>query len=315
MNQNTGFPEDYNQLNCPVIGMGGFSKVFLVRHRTLGQVAVKEQHKSRSRLELSGAIFDVWRAEQAALEGIGAHAHIVRLYAHWVVDEFRYLSLQYARDNLLAVLKVSHGRLSEELARVVFRQMADALNYAHAAGFVHRDIKLDNILLLEPWTRDPSRIHVLIGDWGFAAPWHALRSFSHHLGTDLYNPPEIHMRCKYCGPEVDVWGMGVVLWCLLAGFFPMSLAELREFPSIVEPRSGVPMVLHAKIAKVALSEEARDLFHCIFKTNPANRISSSNLLRHPWVLGRKLKRNPLTKFMSSSYSAFPRSFAKSLSSS
>jgi 5'-AMP-activated protein kinase catalytic alpha subunit len=78
---------------------------------------------------------------------------------------------------------------------------------------VHRDIKLENILL------DSNRAMKLI-DFGLAAFYAPGKKLRVHCGSPSYAAPEIVARKQYEGPPVDVWSLGVVLFAMLAGFLP-----------------------------------------------------------------------------------------------
>lgn len=81
------------------------------------------------------------------------------------------------------------------------------------AQVVHRDIKLENILL------DSNRSMKLI-DFGLAAFYAPGKKLRVHCGSPSYAAPEIVARKLYEGPPVDVWSLGVVLFAMLAGFLP-----------------------------------------------------------------------------------------------
>lgn len=95
--------------------------------------------------------------------------------------------------------------------------MLDALEYMHSEKVVHRDLKLDNILV-------DKYLNLKIADFGFAKfkSIHRLKSFK---GSNLYMAPEIIEGKTYDGVAVDIFSTAVVLFILVLGFFPFKQAK------------------------------------------------------------------------------------------
>lgn len=110
---------------------------------------------------------------------------------------------------------ISHGRLRERVARKFARQIGSALEYCHKNSVVHRDLKIENILISQTG-------NIKIIDFGLSN----LYDPSSHLGTfcgSLYfAAPELLNAKVYTGPEVDVWSFGVVLYVLVCGKVPFD---------------------------------------------------------------------------------------------
>ena len=107
------------------------------------------------------------------------------------------------------------ARLDEDETRVLFGQLCLAVHYLHEKGIVHRDLKLENILLDE-------RCRVKLGDFGFTREYERGTYLETFCGTTGYASPEMLMGKKYMGPEVDIWSMGIILYCLLTGTLPFD---------------------------------------------------------------------------------------------
>lgn len=123
---------------------------------------------------------------------------------------------------------ISHGRLKEKQARKFSRQIASALDYCHRNSIVHRDLKIENILISK--TGD-----IKIIDFGLSnlfAPRGHLKTF---CGSLYFAAPELLQAKQYTGPEVDVWSFGIVLYVLVCGKVPF---DDQSMPA-----------LHAKIKK------------------------------------------------------------------
>lgn len=164
----------------------------------------------------------------------------------------------------------SQRRLEDGLARRLYRQVVDGVNYLHERLVVHRDLKLENLLL------DRAGEAVKIIDFGFATQVAGrdakLRAF---CGTPSYMAPEIVRGEPYSGFATDVWALGVVLFAILCGSLPFS--------------GCTEMQLYAKIRRgvfpcpEALGEPARRLVKGSLRYDPPTRPSTSQVLRHPWL--------------------------------
>jgi serine/threonine protein kinase KIN1/2 len=110
---------------------------------------------------------------------------------------------------------ISHGRLMEKQARKFSRQIGSALDYCHHHSVVHRAITLENILISK--TGDIKLVG--FGQNNFFSPTGYLTTA---VGSTYFVPPEILEGRPYSGPEVDVWGFGIVLYTLVCGRVPFD---------------------------------------------------------------------------------------------
>jgi len=128
---------------------------------------------------------------------------------------------------------VEKGRLSEDETRLIFGQLCLAVAYLHENNIVHRDLKLENVLMDE-------RCRVKLGDFGFTREFERGAFMETFCGTTGYAAPEMLQGKKYQGPgvfrgvfqdfmpktfgviEVDVWSLGIILYTLLTGTLPFD---------------------------------------------------------------------------------------------
>ena len=87
--------------------------------------------------------------------------------------------------------------------------------YCHSRCIAHRDIKLENLLM------DEQGILKII-DFGFSTCIPNDKMVKMFCGTPSYMAPEIVLKKEYCGPPADVWALGVLLYALLCGYFPVQ---------------------------------------------------------------------------------------------
>ena len=110
---------------------------------------------------------------------------------------------------------ISHGRLRERAARKFARQIASALFYCHRNSIVHRDLKIENILISKAG-------NCKIIDFGLSNLFSPYDHLSTFCGSLYFAAPELLNAKVYTGPEVDVWSFGIVLYVLVCGKVPFD---------------------------------------------------------------------------------------------
>ena len=136
---------------------------------------------------------------------------MIRLFE--VVDQptRRLLIMQYSSGGDLCRYVRDKRRLAEPEAQRLFVQIVAGLAYCHACGIVHRDVKLDNILL-------DARRNVKLVDFGFSVSFRPGQKLKKACGSPSYAAPEIVSRRPYAPQGVDVWSLGVVLYAMVCGY-------------------------------------------------------------------------------------------------
>jgi serine/threonine protein kinase len=105
-----------------------------------------------------------------------------------------------------------------------------ALNYLHSRNIVHRDIKLENVLMQ---TKDKDDLAIKITDFGFAKMFDPKRGLTDILGSPLYMAPEILLKKSY-GTSVDIWASGVLLHILMVGEPPYIAESKKEIFELIK---------------------------------------------------------------------------------
>ena len=120
-----------------------------------------------------------------------------------------------AGDELYNYL-LRHGALPVEKVQRIFTQLVGAVAYVHNLSCVHRDLKLENILL-------DKNENVKLCDFGFTRKYEGKSSYLQTFcGTVCYSAPEMLKGEKYAGEKVDVWSLGIILYALLTGELPFD---------------------------------------------------------------------------------------------
>ncbi|WVQ80301.1 hypothetical protein IAT38_002406 [Cryptococcus sp. DSM 104549] len=163
---------------------------------------------------------------------------------------------------------ISHGRLRERAARKFARQIGSALDYCHHNSIVHRDLKIENILISKNG-------NIKLIDFGLSNLYSPSRHLSTFCGSLYFAAPELLNAKAYTGPEVDVWSFGIVIYVLVCGKVPF---DDQSMPA-----------LHAKIKRGLveypswLSSDVKSLLSRMLVTNPAERASLAEVLSHPFM--------------------------------
>ncbi|HEX7842693.1 MAG TPA: serine/threonine-protein kinase, partial [Kofleriaceae bacterium] len=246
------------------LGRGGMGTVYAVVHDEIGKrAALKVLHR---RL-LPGVNSERMLLEARVVNQVG-HPNIVDIFETGKLDDGRpYIVMERLCGHSLAA-RADEGRLHSDLVIAILLQICDALIAAHAAGVVHRDLKLDNVFLIDN-PDDPPTPRVKLLDWGIAKVIH--HDVRHTIdgqlvGTPQYLSPE-QARGQAVSPETDVYSLGVMAYELFLEQLPfeaetaaevmaMHLREAPPLPSNLWP--DVPPALEALLlAMLAKQPEQR----------------------------------------------------------
>lgn len=176
--------------------------------------------------------------------------------------------LEYASGGEVFDYLVEHGRMKEKEARQKFRQILSAVEYCHARGIVHRDLKAENLLL-------DANMNVKIADFGFSNHFSTGTKLDTFCGSPPYAAPELFQGRKYDGPEVDVWSLGVILYTLISGSLPFDGQNLRELRErVLRGRYRVPFYM---------STECEQFLKRFLVVVPAKRTTLRRAMDESWV--------------------------------
>lgn len=204
----------------------------------------------------------------------------MRLYDVIETDKYIGIILEYASGGELFDHILAHRYLKEKDAAKLFSQLVSGVWYIHQKKIVHRDLKLENLLL------DRHR-NVIITDFGFA------NRFEHRsddlmqtsCGSPCYAAPELVIsEGLYVGSAVDIWSCGVILYAMLAGYLPFD-----DDPA--NPDGDNINLLYKYIVNTPLSfpdyisEEARDLLCMMLVPDPTRRADLRSIMAHSWLSG------------------------------
>jgi serine/threonine protein kinase len=148
------------------------------------------------------------------------------------------------------------------LVRSLFGSLVSAVDYVHKLGYVHRDIKLENVFV-------DANYQVYLGDWGFACPIKKLTI--NRIGSLSYAAPEIISDLP--NQKSDIWSLGVIFYAM----------HMKRLPFVSDkPNELCQMILSGQYSSIKSSYEAQSLLSSMLILKPESRISAEQILNHAY---------------------------------
>ena len=287
-NKNKKYPETNLQFYKygRLIGQGAFGKVNLGLNILTGRVVAI---KSFNKLNLNSNSENMKKIlyETNLMKKLN-HPNITKILELFEDKEYILIIMEYINGgNLFSFLK-KRRKVSEKTAKFLFKQIILGIKHIHSHNIVHRDIKLENILI-------DLNNNIKICDFGIgrvlSSPDQLLYD---QCGTPMYIAPEILLSTKqtgYKGFPVDIWSSGIALYILLSGTLPFSFKNGNSI-SIEESEKNndnnseelqFNIVNNSPKNIENISDEARDLLKGLLNKNPSKRLTCDEILAHPWL--------------------------------
>ncbi|TNV85659.1 hypothetical protein FGO68_gene1132 [Halteria grandinella] len=207
---------------------------------------------------------------------------ILKLLEMYEDQERLFLVLEYQQEGSLLTGLMKNQSLNEMQVKIVMGQLLLTLDFIHKRGIIHRDIKLDNILINKI---EEQEYNVKIADFGLA-------TFGGKMGSDGEGQNLLHLKCGtpgYAAPEIlrdhgysfksDIFSLGSVLFNLLTGCYLFSGATQEEL--LLKNKECLIDDLLNQIA-LNMSPLCLDLLRKMLSVEPSNRPSAAQALEHPW---------------------------------
>lgn len=237
------------------IGRGGTADVYLAQDRYLdnAQLAIKVL---RTNYQTDPIAIQRFQREARAMAELN-HPHIVRILDIGEVDAQQYIAMEYIDGVDLKRYIKERAPLSNDEALRIMGQILPAIDLAHKEGFIHRDLKPQNILL----TADG---YVKVTDFGIAYAFSetALTQTNSVLGTVHYLSPE-QARGSQASEQSDIYALGIILFEMLTGKLPfegdstVSVAlqhYQKPMPSVRQYNANVPQALENVIYRATAKD-------------------------------------------------------------
>lgn len=250
-----------------VLGKGSFGTVYYATHRVTGQtVALKEVLESA----LSDRVLSRLQMEISCQRAVDS-PYVVKLLDSFSLSSGQYIALEYCAGGDLEKYLKRHGPVEEQVAQKWIRQLAQGFQELKTKKIMHRDLKVQNILL----TEDSPEAIVKLGDFGMSKVMEEDLTTT-RLGSPIYMAPEMFDLGSKYDLKADMWSFGFVCYQMLTGELPISAKFKSEIPSAQKALKPIPLTL---------SPACRELLAGMLEYDPGERISFDALATHPFVVG------------------------------
>eukprot|EP00929_Paragymnodinium_shiwhaense_P081455 TRINITY_DN42621_c1_g1_i1.p1 TRINITY_DN42621_c1_g1~~TRINITY_DN42621_c1_g1_i1.p1 ORF type:complete len:877 (-),score=179.12 TRINITY_DN42621_c1_g1_i1:162-2792(-) len=262
-----------------MLGKGAFGEVYEAQYKGTGQTyAMKVLRKQR----IFGKQLVNYAVTERNLLSYIRHPFIVRLHFAFQTPSLLVLVLEYCPGGNLSSLLKREERLYDNLARVYMGEIFLAIEHLHERNVVYRDLKPENVVL-------DSERHAMLTDFGLSKEGvHGPKGTKSFCGSVAYLAPEVLLRVGH-GPQVDLYGLGVLLFELLTGSPPYYNRERQKlFRNIQSAQLQVPSYV---------SVVAGALIYALMQRDPSKRLGAartSDVRQHPYFtsinFGKLLRR-------------------------
>ncbi|XP_061606860.1 serine/threonine-protein kinase 33 isoform X2 [Phyllopteryx taeniolatus] len=261
------------------LGHGSYGVVYEGTHiRTQTQWAIKTVCKA----EPGSTKIKMLEQEIKILKQV-AHPNILHLEEIYETAQMTYLITELCVGGELKQVLQHKQFFPEEEARHIIGCLADAITYLHKKNIMHRDLKLENILVKNSLDDYNGKLDIKVADFGLSVKTLGVGSeniLSDVCGTPIYMAPEMMSQRGYTH-WCDMWSVGVIMYILLCGEPPFVSKSkenrLKEIRTI-----GVQF---SSPIWDTVSDAAKTVVTCLLKENPAYRMSANQLRDNPWITG------------------------------
>lgn len=212
------------------------------------------------------------------------HPHVVKVLDLCEDEDDIYIALELIKHgNLLEVLSKMERKkipITEKHAADIIYQILLAINYIHASNIVHRDLKLENIMVdVVAGENGEANLICKVTDFGFACMMDPKKKINLSLGSPIYMAPEV-IKQRFYNSKVDIWSLGVIAYIILTGKAPFDGRRREDiFASICQDTLKIfPLKKYANQGELVI-----DFFGRCFERDPKKRWSAAMLLNHPWL--------------------------------
>ncbi|XP_022932163.1 calcium-dependent protein kinase 2-like [Cucurbita moschata] len=253
------------------LGRGQFGVTYLCTENSSGkQYACKSI--SKRKLVTRNDKDDI-RREIHIMQHLSGQPNIVEFKGAYEDKQSVHLIMELCAGGELFDRIIAKGHYSEKAAASICRSIVNVVHICHFMGVMHRDLKPENFLLASK--EEDAMLKAT--DFGLSVFIEEGKVYRDIVGSAYYVAPEV-LRRKY-GKEIDIWSAGVMLYILLSGVPPFwAETEKGIFDAILQGHIDFETDPWPKI-----SNSAKDLVKKMLTQDPAQRITSAQVLDHPWM--------------------------------
>lgn len=249
------------------IGKGSFGEVSLATQKLTGlPVAIKVFDKSQLKSDFKRQKI----VQEVNIMKKMTHPNTIRLLEVFEDMDSVYFVMEWAeKGDLLHIMRKMNSKIPEFQAQKYFKQLLEAVESLHSQRILHRDLKLDNILIGE-------KNQIKLCDFGISKIMpEGDEEIKEKCGTPAYNAPEIIANKGYSGFQSDIWSLGILLFAMCSARVPFFAETVEELYQIVlKGEFEMPR---------EFSKSLSDLILKMLVLDPKKRITLEGVKKHPWV--------------------------------
>jgi serine/threonine/tyrosine protein kinase RAD53 len=297
-----GIYKDF-EIKNETIGQGAFATVKKCIERASGTPYAVKIINRRKALNIGGGAMAGVDRELSILRKLD-HPNIVSLKAFYEDMDNYYIVMELVPGGDLMDFVAANGAIGEDATQVITKQILEGIVYVHKLGISHRDLKPDNILIMQD---DP--ILVKITDFGLAKFSDNATFMKTFCGTLAYVAPEI-ITGKYDQSQsqpdgkdmysnlVDMWSLGCLVYVLLTSHLPFNgKTQVQMFQKIKKGEYH-----ESPLNSYEISKSGRDFLSGCLQVNPKLRMTAEEALNHEWIQEAFDEESQLQKSLSLSQS-------------
>ena len=222
------------------------------------------------------------------------HENIIRLEELKITLNHYYIIMEYCNGGSLnqclnRYKELYHSPFTEEIVQYIMKQVISAVKYLHAHNIIHRDLKLDNILVIFSNQADYDSVNMLktkvkLIDFGFASSKEENEMYSTAIGSPLnmdplilkkFNAGRVQTNDLYYDEKADIWSLGALCYQMLIGNCPFDAYNMQELVAKIEEGTyKVP---------TNLSREVVSFLNGMLQYDPKKRLTAENLSNHAFL--------------------------------
>ena len=270
--QKFGNPDKYYK-KISDLGCGSYGAVYKAKNLIFDNiVAIKMIEKVQENM-----VDDLEIKNEINILKTLSHPNIVKIYEFFDTPLYYYIVTEYCKKGeLFAYIK---NKYNERQLSVLFYQVFSGLVYLHEKKILHRDLKLENLMISEiekDVITEEEYFWIKIIDFGTAKIFEKNRAEKAVIGSSYYIAPEV-LKQRY-NEKCDTWSVGVILYMTLVGAAPF------------DGKTDDDIIRRIRIGKynkndsryIQHSEEVKDLVNKLLEKNIEKRLSAKEALNHPW---------------------------------
>ena len=284
--------KDYQLVKC--LGEGNFGKVYLTRKnndKRMYATKILDIQKMKSK-DMTKYLAN----EIKIMQELKDNENIIHLYELYKTTNHLYLIMEYCNggslSDILSNYKLKFGKaFSQEIIQYFMRQIVNGLKYTHSHKIIHRDMKLENILIHFNNDEDKNNFNILnskikIIDFGLATYLYGKNSAKTLVGSPLYMDPIILKKYDKAGgfeklqgynEKADIWSLGAICYEMLTGETLFNVESLKQLMEKVEEGNyNIPLY-------VEFSKEIISFLNAMLQYDGEKRYSAEQLSNHSFL--------------------------------